>query len=34
MDWIYLAQDRENWQAVVGMEMNHQTPYNLGEFLE
>jgi hypothetical protein len=23
-DWIYLAQDRDQWQALVNMIMNHQ----------
>jgi len=32
MDWIYLAQDRENWQVVVGTEMNIQIPYSVGNF--
>ena len=30
MDWIYLAVYMENWQAVVGMEMNLQIPYSVG----
>jgi len=32
MDWIYLSQDKENWQAVVGVEINLQIPYNVGNF--
>ena len=32
VDWIHLTQDRENWQAVVGTEMNLQILYNVGNF--
>jgi hypothetical protein len=34
MSWtgFFLAQDRENWQAVVGTEMNLQIPYSVGNF--
>jgi hypothetical protein len=33
MDWIDLAQDREQWRALVNMVMNLQVPYNVGKFL-
>jgi hypothetical protein len=26
LDWIYQAQDRDEWQAVVNMAMNLQVP--------
>jgi hypothetical protein len=26
MDWIYLAQDRDQWRALVNTVMNHQDP--------
>jgi hypothetical protein len=26
VDWIYLAQDRDQWQALVNMEMNLSFP--------
>jgi hypothetical protein len=25
-DWIYLAQDRDKWQALVDILMDHQVP--------
>jgi hypothetical protein len=33
MDWIYLAQDRDQWRALVNTVMNLQFPYNDGKFL-
>jgi hypothetical protein len=32
-DWIYLAQDRDNWKALVNMIMNLWVPYNVGNFM-
>jgi hypothetical protein len=33
MDWINLAQDRDQWRALVNMVKNLQIPYNVGKFL-
>ena len=33
MDWIDLAQDRDRWQALVNVVMNHQVPSNAGNYL-
>jgi hypothetical protein len=33
VDWIDLAQDREQWQALVSMLMNLRVPSNVGKFL-
>jgi hypothetical protein len=32
-DWIHLAQDRDRWQALVNVVMNHQVPQDAGNFL-
>jgi hypothetical protein len=33
MDWIDLAQDREQWRALVNTIMNVRVPKNVGKFL-
>jgi hypothetical protein len=33
MDWIDLAQDRDQWRALVKTIMNLLVPYNIGKFL-
>jgi hypothetical protein len=33
MDWIELAQNRDQWRALVNMIMNLQVPLNAGKFL-
>ena len=33
MDWIYLAQDRNRWRALVNVGMNLRVPYNARNFL-
>jgi hypothetical protein len=30
MDWIDLAQDRDQWRALVSTAMNHRVLYNVG----
>jgi hypothetical protein len=32
MDWIYLAEDRDQWRDVVSTVMNLQVPYNFGNY--
>jgi hypothetical protein len=33
MEWIYLAQDRDRYWALVKVVMNFRVPYNVGNFL-
>jgi hypothetical protein len=32
MDWIDMAQDRDQWRALVNTAMNLRITYNAGEF--
>jgi hypothetical protein len=32
MDWIDLAQERDQWRTLVNTVMNIQVPYNAGKF--
>jgi hypothetical protein len=34
MDWIDLAQDGDQWRALVKTVMNVRVPYNAGELLD
>jgi hypothetical protein len=33
MDWMDLAQDRDQWRTLANMEMNLQVSENIGKFL-
>jgi hypothetical protein len=32
VDWIHLAQERDQWRALVNTVMNLLVPYNVGKF--
>jgi hypothetical protein len=32
VDWIDMAQDRDQWRVLVNTVMNFQVPYNVGKF--
>jgi hypothetical protein len=34
VDWMHLAQDRDQWQAIVNTLMNFQVPQKYREFLD
>jgi hypothetical protein len=33
VDWIYIAEDRDQWRALVNTVLNLRAPYNAGKFL-
>jgi hypothetical protein len=33
MDWIVLAQNRDQWRALLNTVMNHRVPLNVGKFM-
>jgi hypothetical protein len=33
LDWIHLAQDREQWRVILNTVMNLRVPYRTGDFL-
>jgi hypothetical protein len=33
VDWMQLAEDRDQWRTIVNTVMNLQDPYNIGNFL-
>jgi hypothetical protein len=33
VNWIHMAQDRDQWRALVSTEMKHRIPYKLGYLL-
>jgi hypothetical protein len=33
LDWIDMAQEREQWRALVNTVLNLRVPYNAGKFL-
>jgi len=33
LDWMYLAQDMDQWQAILNTVMNLWVPYKVGNFL-
>jgi hypothetical protein len=33
MHWVDLAEDRDQWRAVINTAMNFRVPYNVAKFL-
>jgi hypothetical protein len=33
VDWMHLAQDRDQWRSLVNIIMNHRIPLKAGDFL-